>query len=242
MGKVILIASGKGGVGKTVFTANAGAKLAQKGYKVALIDMDMGLRNLDLCLGLENKVVYDIADALTGLCRIRQALIRDRRFEGLYLISASQHKDKGDLTPVHMKVLCEKLKDRFDYILIDSPAGLDAGFELAVAGAEAGVIITTPEHASLRDADTMSRVLKEKGIENRMYVINKVKAELMNLGVVPTISEIDETLKMDMAGIIQYDDNIHIAANNGIPVVLKKDTYIEENFSNIVDRIIAMTY
>ena len=241
MGKVILIASGKGGVGKTVFTANAGAKLAQKGYKVALIDMDMGLRNLDLCLGLENKVVYDIADALTGLCRIRQALIKDRRFENLYLISASQHKDKGDLTPLHMKIFCEKLKERFDYILIDSPAGIGEGFELAAAGAEVGIVITTPEHSSLRDADTMDRVLKEAGIDNRMYVINKVKAELMSLGIVPTISEINETLKMYMAGIIQYDDNIHIAANNGIPVVLKKDTYIEENFGNIVDRIIEMT-
>ncbi|MGN0710837.1 MAG: septum site-determining protein MinD [Anaerovoracaceae bacterium] len=238
MGKVILIASGKGGVGKTVFAANAGAELAQKGYKVVLIDMDMGLRNLDLCLGLENKVVYDVADALTGLCRIKQALIRDRRFEGLYLISAAQHRDKGDLTPLHMKILCEKLKEKFDYIVIDAPAGLGDGLELAAAGADTGVIITTPEHVGIRDADTMDRVLKDLGIHNRMYVVNKVKAELMNMGVVPTIGEINEALKLYMAGIIQYDDNIHIAANNGIPVVLKKDTYIEENFGHIVDRII----
>ncbi|QHI73325.1 septum site-determining protein MinD [Aminipila terrae] len=240
MGKVILIASGKGGVGKTVFTTNAGAALAQKGYKVVLIDMDMGLRNLDLCLGLENKVVYDIADALTGLCRIKQALIRDRRFEELYLISAAHHKDKGDLTPLHMKILCEKLKERFDYILIDSPAGIGDGLKLAAAGADIGVIITAPEHVAVRDADTLDRMLLELGIKERMYIVNKVKADLMSLGVVPNISEINDILKPPMAGIIQYDDNIHIAANNGIPVVLKKGTYIEENFNNIVERIIHL--
>ncbi|MFV0516471.1 MAG: septum site-determining protein MinD [Aminipila sp.] len=238
MGKVILIASGKGGVGKTVFTTNAGATLAQKGNKVVLIDMDMGLRNLDLCLGLENKVVYDIADALTGLCRIKQALIKDRRFEDLYFISAAHHRDKGDLTPLHMKILCEKLKERFDYILVDAPAGIGDGLKLAAAGADMGIIVTSPEYVAIRDADTLDIVLKELGIKERMYILNKVKADLMSLGIVPSISEINDTLKLPMAGIIQYDDNIHIAANSGVPVVLKKGTYIEENFNNIVDRMI----
>ncbi|QIB69869.1 septum site-determining protein MinD [Aminipila butyrica] len=240
MGKVILIASGKGGVGKTVFTANAGAALAQKGYKVVLIDMDMGLRNLDLCLGLENKVVYDIADALTGLCRIKQALIRDRRFEELYFISAAHHRDKGDLTPLHMQVLCEKLKARFDYVLVDAPSGIGDGLKMAAAGADTGVIITTPEHVAVRDADTLDRILQGMNIKERMYIVNKVKADLMNLGVVPNISEINDMLKMPMTGIIQYDDNIHIAANNGIPVVLKKGTYIAENFSHIVERMVEI--
>jgi septum site-determining protein MinD len=240
MGKVILIASGKGGAGKTVFTANAGAALAQKGYKVVLIDMDMGLRNLDLCLGLENKVVYDVADAMTGLCRIKQALIRDRRFDELYLISAAHHKGKGDITPLHMKVLCEKLKERFDYILVDAPAGIGDGLKLAAAGADSAVIITSPEHVAVRDADMLDRVLNDLGIKNKSYVVNKVKAELMGMGIVPNLREIAELLKPKMSGIIQYDDNIHIAANSGVPVVMTKGTYIEENFNNIVDRIIAI--
>lgn len=240
MGKVILIASGKGGVGKTVFTVNAGAALAQKGYKVVLIDMDMGLRNLDLCLGLESKVVYDVADAMTGLCRIKQALIKDRRFDELYLISAAHHRDKGDLTPLHMQVLCEKLKEKFDYILVDAPAGIGDGLKLAAAGADCAVIITSPEHVAVRDADMLDRVLKELEIKRKCYVVNKVKAELMGMGIVPTLREIAELLKPKMAGIVQYDDNIHIASNSGVPVVLKKGTYIEENFNNIVERIIEL--
>ncbi len=237
MGKVILVASGKGGVGKTIFTVNIGAELAQQGYKVVLVDMDMGLRNLDLCLGLENKVVYDIADALTGLCRIKQALIRDKRFEELYFISAAHNKNKGDLTPLHVKILCEKLKEKFDYIIIDAPAGIGDGLKLAAAGADNAVIVTTPEYASVRDADAADRALTELGVQNRMCVVNKVKAELMNMGILPDIREISELLKPYMAGIIQYDDNIHIAANNGIPLVLKKDTYIQENFRNIARRV-----
>lgn len=238
MGKVIVIASGKGGVGKTVFATNAGAELAQKGYKVVLIDMDMGLRNLDLCLGLENKVVYDISDALTGLCRIKQAMIRDRRFESLYLISAAHHKDKGDLTPLHMKVLCDKLREKFDYIILDAPAGVGDGLDLAAAGADGALIVTTPEYAAIRDADLMDKLLEEKGIHKRGYVVNKVKQELMSLGVVPNIAEISERIKLKMLGIIQYDDNLHIAANNGIPIVMKKGTYIEKNFDKITGRMI----
>jgi septum site-determining protein MinD len=238
MGKVILIASGKGGVGKTVFTANAGAALAMRGFKVALIDMNMGLRNLDLCLGLESKVVYDVADVLSGVCRIKQALIRDRRFPELYLMSAAQNKEKADMTPLHMKVLCSKLKKNFDYILIDAPAGIDDGLVLAGAGADMAVINTVPEYAAIRDADMLDRVLLNLGIQDRAYVINKVKANLIRTGLVPSLAEIAEILRPRIAGIIQYDDNIHVAANNGFPIVLKEDTYIQKNFVKIIDRIL----
>lgn len=238
MGKVILIASGKGGVGKTVFTSNAGAKLAQEGYKVVLIDMNMGLRNLDICLGLENKVVYDVTDVLSGLCRIKQALIKDRRFPELYLMAAPQNKQKAEITSLHMKVLCNKLKRNFDFILIDAPAGIGDDFALAGAGADSAVIITVPEYAAVRDADALDQILLEMGIKKRTYVINKVMANLICTGLVPSISEIAEALRPPMAGIIQYDENIHIAANNGLPIVYKEGTYIESNFKKILDRII----
>ncbi|HVI39856.1 MAG TPA: septum site-determining protein MinD [Anaerovoracaceae bacterium] len=238
MGKVILIASGKGGVGKTVFASNAGAKLAQEGYKVVLIDMNMGLRNLDICLGLENKIVYDVADVLTGVCRIKQALIRDRRFPELYLMSAPQNKQKAEITPLHMKVLCNKLKRNFDFIIIDAPAGIDEGLIMAGAGADAAVIVTVPEYAAVRDADALDQVLLEMGIKKRTYVINKVMANLICTGLVPSIAEIAETMRPNMAGIIQYDENIHIAANNGLPIVYKEGTYIEKNFKKILERII----
>jgi septum site-determining protein MinD len=238
MGKVILIASGKGGVGKTVFASNAGAKLAQEGYKVVLIDMNMGLRNLDICLGLENKIVYDVADVLTGVCRIKQALIKDRRFPELYLMSAPQSKQKAEITPLHMKVLCNKLKRNFDYIIIDAPAGIGEDLAIAGAGADSAVIVTVPEYAAVRDADMLDHVLLELGIKQRTFVINKVMPNLITTGLVPGITEISETMRPPMAGIIQYDDNIHIAANNGIPIVYREGTYIEKNFKKIIDRII----
>jgi septum site-determining protein MinD len=238
MGKVILIASGKGGTGKTVFTANAGAVLAQRGYKVALIDMDMGLRNLDICLGLEDRVVYDVADVLTGLCRIKQALIRDKRFDSLYLMSSPPSSKNADITALHMKVLCKKLRKNFEYILIDAPAGVGDTTIMSAAGADSVVIVTVPEYAAIRDADILYTMFKENGMTDIKYVLNKVRSDLISTGLIPGIKEIDRKLRPAMAGIIQYDDNIHIAANNGLPVVFKKGTYIEENFNKIVDRII----
>ncbi|QOX63158.1 septum site-determining protein MinD [Anoxybacterium hadale] len=238
MGKVILVASGKGGVGKTVFASNAGAKLAQEGYKVVMIDMNMGLRNLDIYLGLENKVVYDVADVMSGVCRIKQALIRDRRFPELYLMSAPQNKQKAEITPLHMKVLCNKLKRSFDYIIIDAPAGIDEGLAIAAAGADSAVIVTVPEYAAVRDADAVDQILLQIGIKKRTYVINKVMANLIRTGLVPGIAEIADIMRPEMAGIIQYDENIHIAANNGLPIVYKEGSYIEQNFKKIMDRII----
>ena len=237
MGKVIVIASGKGGVGKTVLTANLGASLALEGKKVVLIDMNMGLRNLDICLGLENKVVYDVADVLTGVCRIKQALIKDRRFPELYLMSAAQNREKAEITPLHIKVLCNKLKRTFDYILIDSPAGIDDGLTASAAGADCALIVTVPEYAAVRDADRLDQLMMKMGIKNRAYIINKVKPNLIGTGLVPSLSEIAEIMRPVLTGIIQYDENIHIASNNGLPIVFKQGTYIEKNFSKIADRM-----
>ena len=238
MNRVILVASGKGGTGKTVFTANIGAALALRGYKVALIDMDMGLRNLDLCLGLEDKVVYDVIDVLTGLCRIKQALIKDKRFQCLYYMAAAPSGKNADITPVHMKVLYKKLKKNFDFILVDAPAGLSEYVFMAIEGADTAVIITAAEYSAIRNADILYSALKEKGMADIRYVLNKVNMDLINTGLVPGVNEIAKKLRPEIAGIIHYDENIHLAANSGLPVVLKKGTYIEENFNKIAERII----
>ncbi len=238
MGKVFLIASGKGGVGKTVFTTNMGVTLAQRGKRVVLIDMNMGLRNLDICLGLENKIVYDVADVLMGLCRIRQALVKDRRFPELYMISATPNRDKADITPLHMKVLCNKLKEKFDYVIIDAPAGIDSSFDIAAAGADSAVIITVPEYVAVRDADVVDKLLSDMDIQERCYIVNKVKEEFFSSKLVPDLEDISQMLRLKMAGVIPYDENVHIATNNGVPIVFEQGTYIQKNFNRIVDRII----
>ena len=239
MGKVFLIASGKGGTGKSIFASNMGALLAERGKGVVLVDMDMGLRTLDIYMGLESKVVYNVYDVISGMCRIKQALIKDKRFENLYLMAAAPHRDDGEITMLHIKVLCRKLAEKFDYVIIDAPAGIDDGFILSTAGADKAVIVTTPEYAAVRDAEMVDKVLTDVGIKEKCYVINKVRPELMVGGAMPSISEIDSILRMPFAGIIQYDDNIHIAANNGLPIVFKKDSYIYENMDKIIDRIIG---
>ena len=237
MGRVFLIASGKGGTGKSMFSVNFGATLARRGSSVVLVDMDLGLRNLDLYFGLENHVVYDVYDVLTGVCRIKQALIRDKRFDDLYLMAAPPARDDGTLTPLHLQVLCEKLKNTYDYVIIDAPSGIDDGLVLAAAGAEAAVLITTPEYAALRDADSLDRELLHMGIQERYVVLNKVIAEMMNAGYAPRLREITSMLRPPLAGIIQYDENIQISTNLGVPIVLKPGTYIEENFQRITGRI-----
>ncbi len=239
MGKVILIASGKGGTGKTLFATNIGTLLALRGKKTLLLDMDLGLRNLDLYMGLENKVVYNIMDVISGVCGIKKALIKDKRFEGLYLMSASSYSDNRDITPLHMEVLCDKLKEKFDYIIIDAPAGIGDGLEIGASVADLALIITEPEYASVRDADVVDAKLRKLGVKKVCVIINKVNVDLMSLGAIPTFSDITDRLRMKKLGFIQYDDNIYMATNKGVPIVLKKDTYIEKNFNSILDRILA---
>ncbi len=238
MGKVILVSSGKGGTGKTMFSVNLGAILAQQGNRVMLLDMDMGLRNMDIYLGMENKVIYNIMDVISGVCRIKKAMMRVDGFQDLYFMAASPRRDDRDMTPLHMEVLCNKLRKYFDYIIIDCPAGIGDLFDVSMAAADKTVIVTEPEVASLRDADTTERYLREKGMDNMCVVVNKVKVELMQAGLVPGMSEIMNMFKSPVAGLIQYDENIHISTNKGIPIVCKSGTYIERNFLDIADRIV----
>lgn len=237
MGKSYLIASGKGGTGKSMVSVNLGYTLARSGKKVVLIDFDMGMRCLDLYLGLENNIVYDISDVLRGVCRIKQALVKDRKYPNLYLIAASPKRDDGEITPLHVKVLCDKLKEKFDYVIIDAPAGNEDNLVIASAGADEAIIVMMPEYSSIRDADIMDRAIKDLGIEKTACIINKVNPELIKDGYAPSLTEIDRQLKMEVLGVIQEDENIHISTNIGVPIVCKEDTYIRQNFDNIVDRI-----
>ena len=239
MGKVILVSSGKGGTGKTMFTVNLGSALAMKGKRVMLIDMDMGLRNMDIYLGMENRVVYNLMDVMSGICRIKKAMLKVNGFDTLYFMAASPRRDDRDITPLHMEILCSKLKRYFDYIIIDCPAGIGDAFDVALAPADKVIIVTEPEVASLRDADVTERYLQEKGKTDISFVINKVKVELMRAGLVPGLQEILNMFKGPVIGLIQDDDNIHISTNKGIPIVCKQGTYIERNFMEIASRIIG---
>lgn len=238
MGKVFLVASGKGGTGKTMFSVNFAGTLAKKGYKVLVVDTDLGMRNLDLYLGLEGKVVFDIFDVLSGMCKIKQAIIKDKRFDNLYIMAASPMRSDGSITPLHMKVLCDKLKEVYDYIIIDAPSGIDDGFIVSTAGVDEAIIVTTPDYSSLRDADSLDRALVSLGISKRWLVINKVIPSMMTAGYVPKLEDIMNMFKCVLAGVIQQDENIQISTNLGIPIVLKGDNYIGENFDKIGKRII----
>ena len=237
MGKVIVVASGKGGTGKTTMVANLGATLAMEGYRTLVIDMDMGLRNLDLYLGLESNVVYDVSDVMNGVCRIKQALIKDKSFPGLYLMAASPKKADGEITPLHMKVLCEKLKEQFDYIIVDGPAGIDDGLAVASAGAEMAVVVVSPDYAAARDGEMVRLVLKEMGIEKVGFIVNKLNMEMIRKGFAPDVSEIVRGFQRELLGVIQSDENISISTNLGVPVVFMQETYIADNFRKISRRM-----
>ncbi len=237
MGKAIVIASGKGGTGKTMLTANLGATLALQGHKVVVIDLDTGLRNLDLYLGMENNIVYDINDVLTGVCRIRQALIKVKAFPGLMFMAASPQKPTGEITPLHIKVLCSKLKQKYDYVIIDAPAGIDDGMIVATGGADMGIIVVTPEYASLRNADIVKSTLEAQGIEKIAYVVNKIDLKLIESGKAPTFEEVTKNIRDKIIGIIQKDDNIHVSTNLGIPIVSMTQTYISKSFMAMGMRI-----
>ncbi len=239
MSQVILVSSGKGGTGKTMFSVNMGAFLASRGARVMLIDLDMGLRNMDLYLGMENRVVYNIMDVMSGICRIKKAMIKVDGFENLYFMAASPRRDDRDITPLHMEILCDKLSGSFDFIIIDCPAGINDLFDVAIAPADKAVLVTEPEVASLRDADVTERYMMDKGLTDIRIVVNKVRVDLMRAHMVPSLADISEMLQGKLVGIIQDDDNIHISTNKGIPIVCKSGTYIEKNFKEIVYRIVS---
>ena len=237
-GKVIVVTSGKGGVGKTTTTANLGTALAIMGKKVCLIDADIGLRNLDVVMGLENRIVYDIVDVVEGNCRVEQALIRDKRNNNLFLLPAAQTRDKTAVTPFQMKELTETLKEEMDYVIIDSPAGIEQGFKNSIAGAERAIIVTTPEVSAVRDADRIIGLLETEGLKDPEVIINRIRPDMVNRGDMMDIDDMIEILAINLLGVVPEDENIVISTNRGEPIVLKADkSKAGSAFSNIARRV-----
>lgn len=239
MGEVIVITSGKGGVGKTTTTANIGAALAKSGKKVVVVDADIGLRNLDVVLGLENRIVYDIVDVVDKVCRLKQGLIRDKRYDGLFLLPAAQTKDKTAVSPKQMQELSEDLKEHFDYVLIDCPAGIEQGFQNAIAGAQKAIVVTTPEISAVRDADRIIGLLEAKGLHDPLLIINRIRQEMVVRGDMMNIEDMIDILAIDLLGIVPDDEAIVIATNKGEPVISDENAFSGKAFRNIAGRILG---
>lgn len=239
MGRAIVITSGKGGVGKTTTTANIGTGLAILGNKVVVVDTDIGLRNLDVVMGLENRIVYDIVDVVEKTCRLKQGLIRDKRFEGLFLLPAAQTKDKTAVKPEQMLELIKELKEEFDYIIIDSPAGIEQGFQNSIAGADEAFIVTTPEISAVRDADRVIGLLEAQGLNNPKLIVNRIKHDMVKRGDMMNVEDIIDILAVDLIGVIPDDEAIVISTNKGEPVVVEDEPLSAKAFRNICDRIIG---
>ena len=235
--RVIVITSGKGGVGKTTTTANIGAALADKGHKVLLIDTDIGLRNLDVVMGLENRIVYDLIDVIEGRCRVSQALIKDKRCQNLVLLPAAQIRDKNDVNTDQMKELIFSLKESFDYILIDCPAGIEQGFKNAIAAADEAIVVTTPEVSATRDADRIIGLLEAAGIKNPKIVVNRLRIDMVKEKNMLSVEDILDILAVKLLGVVPDDETVVISTNKGEPLVYKGDSLAAKAFKNIASRI-----
>ena len=198
MGEVIVITSGKGGVGKTTTTANIGAGLSLLDKKVVIIDTDLGLRNLDVVNGMENLIVYNLVDVIKGSCRLKQALIRDRRYENLYLLPSAQTKDKSAVSPEQMKKLTNELKEEFDYVLLDCPAGIEQGFQNAIAGADRALVVTTPEVSAIRDAERIIGLLEDNKIRTNHLIINRIRMDMVKRGDMMSIDDVTDILSIPL--------------------------------------------
>ncbi|MBE5805450.1 MAG: septum site-determining protein MinD [Clostridiales bacterium] len=239
MGEVIVITSGKGGVGKTTTTANLGAALALCGKKVALVDTDIGLRNLDVVMGLENRIVYDIIDVVEQKCKLRQALIKDKRFEELFLLPAAQTRDKSAINEEQMKELTFKLKEEFDFILIDCPAGIEQGFKNAISGADRAIVVTTAEISSIRDADRIIGLLESAEIKNPELIINRLRPNMVKRGEMMDVEDIVDLLSIDLIGVIPDDEYIITQTNKGEPAVSNRKAPSGRGYMEIARRILG---
>ena len=239
MAKVFVITSGKGGVGKTTTTANLGVGLATRGKRTLLIDADIGLRNLDVVMGLENRIVYDLIDVIEGRCKMSKAFIKDKRCENLYLLPAAQTRDKDAVNPEQMKELINNLKGEFDYIIIDCPAGIEQGFKNAIAAADQAFIVTTPEISAVRDADRIIGLLEANEIRNSKLIVNRIKNNMVKEGNMLDVPDITDILAIDVIGVIPDDENIVISTNRGEPLIYKGSSLAAQAYNNISQRVLG---
>lgn len=237
MGEVIVVTSGKGGVGKTTTTANIGTALAMMGKRTVLLDTDIGLRNLDVVMGLENRIVYHLVDVTEKRCRLQQAMIKDKKLETLSLIPAAQTRDKSAVSESQMKKVTDALKKEFDYILIDCPAGIEQGFKNAVAGADRALVVTTPEISAVRDADRVIGLLEAAGLPQPQVIVNRVRFDMVRRGEMMNIEDILDILSVDLIGIVADDEDIVISTNRGEPIAKNQLSAAGKSFRNIARRI-----
>jgi septum site-determining protein MinD len=237
MSEVYVITSGKGGVGKTTTTANLGAGLALLEKKVVLVDADIGLRNLDVVMGLENRIVFDMIDVIDGKCRLKQALIKDKRYPTLHLLPAAQTKDKDAVTPEQMKKLCEQLREEFDYVIIDCPAGIEQGFKNAIAGADKAIVVTTPEVSAVRDADRIIGLLEAAEVHNPLLILNRIRMNMVRRGDMLSLEDVTEILAIDVLGVVPDDESIVVSTNRGEPCVADKSSFAGQAFRDICRRM-----
>lgn len=236
-GRTIVITSGKGGVGKTTATANIGTALAMRGHKVVVIDTDIGLRNLDVVMGLENRIVYDLVNVIEGQCKPHQAMIRDKHNYELYLIPAAQTRDKNSVDPEQLRELCAQLEEEFDYVLMDCPAGIEQGFKNAVASASEAIIITTPEVSAIRDADRVIGLLEAAELHRPKLIINRINPDMVKRGDMMDQRDVVSLLAVDVIGLVPADERTITAANRGIPVVHDKKAPSGAAFLRIAARV-----
>jgi septum site-determining protein MinD len=235
--KVITITSGKGGVGKTTTTANLGVALARLGKRVAVIDADIGLRNLDVVMGLENRIVYDLVDVVEGRCRLRQAMIKHKQFPDLYLIPAAQTRDKTAISPADMIQITDKLREGLDFILIDSPAGIERGFRNAVAPSDDVLIVTNPEVSAVRDADRIIGLLEAENKGPGQLILNRLNMAMVKKGEMLSADDVTDILAIKIIGIVPEDEYVIPASNSGIPVTLNENSRAGLAFRNIARRL-----
>ena len=236
--KVLTITSGKGGVGKTTLAANLGIALAMQGQRVVIIDADVGLRNLDVMMGLENRIVYDLVDVIEERCRLRQAMVRDKRLSELFLLPAAQTRDKSAVQPDDMVRICDSLREQQDFVLIDSPAGIEQGFRYAIAPADEILIITNPEVAAVRDADRVIGLIEAEEEGPTRLIINRIKPEMVQRGEMLSIADVVELLAIDIIGVVPEEEAILVAANRGQPLALSHDSSrASHSFHNIARRL-----
>lgn len=239
-GRVIVITSGKGGVGKTTTNANIGTALARAGKKVVMIDTDLGLRNLDLLLGLENRIVYTIVDVVEERCKLKQALVKDKKNPNLCLLAAAQTRDKTAVTEEQLKNICEELKKDFDFILVDCPAGIEQGFQNAVAGASEAIVVTTPEMSAVRDADRIIGLLEAKEeIESYKLLLNRVRPNLIESNDMMSVEDVVEILSAELIGVIPEDTGIITSTNKGEPIVNDENSLAGQAYRNVARRIMG---